>query len=241
MTQDDRSTPLSELTIGWPGPAVGHAPSDVLLGIGRRFVWQLGSVLVAAVAGCWSNGAGFVLFMMGMIVVPIATIGNAVVGASQLWHALGGRTGQAARLSATVAVSVAVLGSIIVVIPALRLGTWLGDETLLIAYHSHYRAIISAVQRSTPDQPVNGTWHHDGAVTYVVDAGEPRRVAFEPAGMLDNWSGIVWDPSHEVMKANGFDPRTGRFRALERVTKLFGGDLVGCRRLGGDWFECTFT
>lgn len=73
-----------------------------------------------------------------------------------------------------------------------------------------------------------------------VDRGPPLRVAFNPEGMLDNWSGIVFDPTGEVMQADGFDA-SGRFRAPDRITKLFGGDLVSCRRLWGDYYDCSFT
>lgn len=201
----------------------------------------LGLVLVTVIAGCWSPTAGFLLFLSGMAIVPVMTVIIAVIGAHQLWHALNGRLGRGARAFATIGLLAAALTSIVAVVPVIRLGTWLGDETLLIAYRAHYHAIIAAVRRGTSDQAAYGAWRHDGAVTYVADAAPPRRVAFEPSGMLDNWSGIIWDPTHEVMKANGFDPHTGRFRAPERITKLFGGDLVGCRRLGGDWFDCSFT
>ena len=119
-------------------------------------------------------------------------------------------------------------------------GRWIGNESLLLVYHEAYVAIIKKVQHASPPPAGANVWQHEGANTFVVDYGSPRRVAFEPSGFLDNWSGIVWDPTHEVMLANGFD-RAGHFYAPERITKLFGGDLVGCRRLGGDWYDCSFT
>ena len=118
---------------------------------------------------------------------------------------------------------------------------FLGNETLLITYLQRYRGIIEKVQREPDPTAGSGTWQQDRGTTYIVDYGTPRRVAFEPSGILDNWSGIVWDPTHDVMKADGFDAKTGRFHAPDRITKMFGGDLVTCRRLGGDWFDCSFT
>lgn len=44
-----------------------------------------------------------------------------------------------------------------------------------------------------------------------------------------------------MMQADGFDPATGKFRAPDRVTKLFGGDLVWCRPLWRHYYECGFT
>ena len=59
--------------------------------------------------------------------------------------------------------------------------------------------------------------------------------------MLDNWSGIIVDPTARVMEADGFDTATGEFAAPEEVTKLFDGDLVSCRHLWGDYYSCSFT
>jgi len=86
-------------------------------------------------------------------------------------------------------------------------------------------------------------WYAEDAagVTYSVDMGPPVRVAFEPAGMLDNWSAIIYDPTGEMLLADGFDPETGKFRAPDSITKVFGGDLVSCKRLWGDYLTCSFT
>ena len=42
------------------------------------------------------------------------------------------------------------------------------------------------------------------------------------------------------MLADGFDEQ-GRFHAPDRITKIFGGDLVSCRWLWGDYYTCSFT
>ena len=77
-----------------------------------------------------------------------------------------------------------------------------------------------------------------------VDQGPPVRVAFYwQRGVIDNWVGLVYDPTAEVMKANGFkrdwsnwgDPR------LKTVKGLFGGDLLRAKRVGKDWYLCWFT
>lgn len=43
------------------------------------------------------------------------------------------------------------------------------------------------------------------------------------------------------MLADGFDPKTGKFVAPDRVTKVFGGDLVSCRHLWSSYYDCSFT
>jgi hypothetical protein len=45
--------------------------------------------------------------------------------------------------------------------------------------------------------------------------------------MLDNWFGIVYDPTGIVL--------------TEKGRLLFGGDLVRAERLWKDWYYCGFT
>lgn len=77
-------------------------------------------------------------------------------------------------------------------------------------------------------------------IAYAIDRGPPVRVAFHADGILDNWSAVVFDPTGEMLKADGWDAR-GKFRAPDRITRLFGGDLVACHRLWGDYLKCSFT
>jgi hypothetical protein len=107
----------------------------------------------------------------------------------------------------------------------------------LLANYGHYQSIIAKIQNSP-----NPYWYEeDGGITYSVDLGPPIRVAFNPAGFLDNWSGIIYDPTGVVMQARGFDAVTGKFAAPDEITKLFDGDLVSCRHLWGSYYDCSFT
>lgn len=66
------------------------------------------------------------------------------------------------------------------------------------------------------------------------DDGPPRRFAFYwIRGIIDNWSGVVFDPSGDVMNVNN-NPQ-----AAERW--LFGGEMYRCESLGSDWYLCWFT
>lgn len=113
----------------------------------------------------------------------------------------------------------------------------MGTFSRLVVNQGHYEAIIAKVARER-----KAAWfEEDDGVIYSTDLGPPVRVAFNPAGILDNWSGIIYDPTGDVMKAKGFDPKTSKFYAPERITKLFGGDLVDCRHLWGDYYQCSFT
>ena len=60
------------------------------------------------------------------------------------------------------------------------------------------------------------------------DAGPPRRLAFSWGGVIDNWAGIIYDP-------------TGDIQDVQRNRGVFGGDLVGCRLVREHFYLCSFT
>ena len=78
----------------------------------------------------------------------------------------------------------------------------------------------------------------------MVDAGPPVRVAFPlPGGILDNWQGIVYDPTGVVLRTREFRRDWSNFDdpALLPVKRLFGGDVQHCESMGGPWYFCQFT
>jgi hypothetical protein len=80
-------------------------------------------------------------------------------------------------------------------------------------------------------------------VRFTVDAGPPIRVAFsQPGGMLDNWEGVVWDPTGVVRSATGWrNGIAGDYTASPEAKALFGGDLVACRAVSDHFYRCWFT
>jgi hypothetical protein len=118
---------------------------------------------------------------------------------------------------------------------------WLLGWGSFLANRSTYEDVVRVAESGKYDASPDA-YKEYGDTTFLLDIGPPRRVAIlEPGGFLDNWSGIVYDPTGDVMLADGFDPVTGKFAAPDRVTKLFGGDLVSCRPLIGDFYRCSFT
>jgi hypothetical protein len=104
-----------------------------------------------------------------------------------------------------------------------------------------YEAIIAEVQGKGE---VDQGWRKVGAIDYIVDAGPPVRVAFrQDGGILDNWEGVVYDPSGSVLLARQFKRDWSNWHdpALLHVKKLFGGDLVYCRPIKGHFYRCWFT
>ena len=76
-----------------------------------------------------------------------------------------------------------------------------------------------------------------------IEPGPPRRIAFSWGGIIDNWSGIVYDPSGEVLKAQQFKDDWSNWDdpELSAIKSLFGGDLRNARHLWGPWYYCFFT
>lgn len=100
-------------------------------------------------------------------------------------------------------------------------------------------AILREAAVECPSKP-DGYSSRDGG-HYIVECGPPVRVAFDlGGGFLDNWHGLVFDPSGVVENA-----RTNMTTLVRdppgSPTKLFGGDIVWCRREKGDFFHCRFT
>ena len=116
------------------------------------------------------------------------------------------------------------------------LGKTMGAHCKLWREKEYYESVIAEVGKgndeSKPDFPV------------LVDTGSAVRVAFSWGGILDNWRGIVHDPTGEVMKANILDLKTWENRNdpdYASVSMLFGGTLIRAQHLGGDWYLCWFT
>jgi len=208
-----------------------------LKGASKFFLVVASAVFCMGFVGSWSYGAGLLLFLFGLPALAISLFVGAAVFS---WKGLMlSRRAQLRRYAIGLAAPLMLVVTLAVSWPALLAGSYTGTWVRLMLNWHHYQSIISKAESQRMIQQ-DAAYQEDDGVRYAVDAGPPVRVAFNPAGILDNWSGIVFDPTHEVMLADGFDD-TGKFRAPERVTKLFGGDLVGCRRLTHDFSYCSFT
>lgn len=103
-------------------------------------------------------------------------------------------------------------------------------------------ARVVAAERRAPGAS-HRLQRRDG-IGYYVEGGPPLRIAFpQPGGFLDNWEGVVYDPTGAVAQARGwrFDRGQQEFTAPPEVRVLFGGDLVECVHIRGAWYRCSFT
>ena len=103
-----------------------------------------------------------------------------------------------------------------------------------------YDRIVDAVTKVPLSRESSSS---DAAIRYLVDNGPPVRVAFPKEGIIDNWWGVIYDPSDAVAQAKGWNFDTGKqvFTASPEVRTLFGGDLVSCWRIYRHYFACSFT
>jgi hypothetical protein len=130
----------------------------------------------------------------------------------------------------------------VLILTGLFMGWWgrnHGRRTgILIRFHAasprYERVVADVLAGRDPGQETS----------YIVDGGPPVRVAFPlPGGILDNWCGVVYDPTGLVLKARRFKPDLSDLHdpGMADVSSLFGGDLCYCEPLGGDWYFCCFT
>jgi hypothetical protein len=78
---------------------------------------------------------------------------------------------------------------------------------------AEYERVVALVRAGNANPPTPLSVRIDGP-----------RVAFPHDGIIDNWHGVVFDPT---------GPPTSR--------ALFGGDLVSCKHVSGSFYRCWFT
>jgi hypothetical protein len=115
-------------------------------------------------------------------------------------------------------------------------GTLASGYAKLKFKRSEYEAIIHLLAGDAA--LIEDTWRQASTSTFSVDRGPPVRVAFDPVGLLDNWSGIVFDSSDQV---HGIGSMTADLATSLHLGDLFGGDLVRCRHLKDHYYLCDFN
>ena len=192
---------------------------------------------VFGMAMAFSVEATFLLLFLG---VPLVLLCLSMLTLIRTWHGIRDareETGVVPRIALVLLAPALFVATLLSSLPILWAGDYVGTLLRLAVNQHRYEAIIDTAK----EHPKPAWYEEEGGITYSVDVGPPIRVAFNPEGFLDNWSGIVFDPTGEIMQADGFDAKTGEFVAPERITKLFGGDLMSCRHLWGDYYDCSFT
>ena len=105
-----------------------------------------------------------------------------------------------------------------------------------------YKSIIAEAKRLPA--PASETCRLTaGSIKYIVSAGPPVRVVFpQEGGILDNWEGIVYDPSGLLKRLVGTRPTFSQNEPdFPEARMLFGGYIMVCKDLGEDFYFCSFT
>lgn len=105
--------------------------------------------------------------------------------------------------------------------------TTIGTYSKLWRNEARYTAIVEQVA-ADPNAAVERDVH--------IDRGPPVRIAFDWGGLIDNWHGVVHDPTGLVMRINDADHP---YHA--KAYGLFGGGLARAVHLWGDWYYVVFT
>jgi hypothetical protein len=196
-------------------------------------VWLLSAAILvyAALLGLWPVWITPGLHLLcGMLLLPlfaVLCIALLVMLINLLfdWHERIARHAWLAPLSLMVAMALA--------LPAMWAAQYARDLVLFSLVQDWTKKRVEQSLLYATDGPFG--------IPVIVEPGPPVRIAFmTDPGFLDNWSGIVFDPTGAVMQADGWDA-TGKFRAPASITELFGGDIVSCRHLSGDYYHCSFT
>jgi hypothetical protein len=121
----------------------------------------------------------------------------------------------------------------------------LGSRVRINRQFNAFRPTYDSIVARLPDH-VEGVSLLTGPTgEYFIDPGRPVRVAFvlPPGRFIDNWCGVVYDPSGQVLVANHFDGnwKTWHDQVPTEIIELFGGDLLGCSKLEGFYYHCCFT
>jgi len=184
----------------------------------RAVAWRLalgvGLPAATAIFSVDIFGALFILELPYLLAVDLIAVWLVSRVIAHLWTAPGLRLGLA-------------VGIAVPLMFACEIGSRdIGTYAYLLRHHSAYQRVLEHVRRS----PGRAAGTFDG-VEYRVEIG-PTRVIFPwPGGLLDNWYGVVHDPSGGVTRA----PQD------EAIRELFGGDIIGVRHLWGPWYLCSFT
>ena len=142
----------------------------------------------------------------------------------------------------------AILLSALLAIGGISYGTDLvKDLGLRLRFHRLKPAYSEIVEKISSGK-MTGKGTHLG-IRYESETDPVPRVSFSWGGMIDNWYGIIYDPSGKIMRINESDPRfpdqnpdtTNEDKELWKIRMIFGGVLYKAERLSDHWYLCWFT
>jgi hypothetical protein len=204
-------------------------------------VWLLALWLASLFVALTFWFGGLLGGLLAIVLYGAAAVGALLVVGLGLARAWERRTEGAKALLPAVFPPVFVMAGAATILPFIWSATILFDWSSFLLNRGDYLQIVHRLESGQEVPEANGVWSEVMGHDVVVDAGPPLRVAFpQPGGLLDNWNGIVYDPTAKVETAQGLSA-DGRFSASPKVRALFGGDIVKCSHIAGAFYRCSFT
>ena len=128
--------------------------------------------------------------------------------------------------------------------------TDLGDKLRFNRYKKGYVEIINKIKVNE----ISAKGKFEG-INYDSETNKVTRVSFSWGGILDNWKGIVYDPTNELSKIaenNGIHINYIKGKSLTPAEKqyikettelkmLFGGVIYKVKKMRDNWYLCWFT
>jgi hypothetical protein len=103
------------------------------------------------------------------------------------------------------------------------------------------KAIIAEIEEGK--FRLGGEYEKKG-LRFKIEKDLPLKVVFVfNSGIIDNWVGLVYDPSRFVERTKELKPNFSNWndKEYETVKKLFGGDMFNCNLIEESWYICSFT
>ena len=128
--------------------------------------------------------------------------------------------------------------------------TDLGDKLRFNRYKKEYVEIIDKIKLNE----VSAKGKFEG-INYDSETNKLTRFSFSWGGLLDNWKGIVYDPTNQLSKIaenNGIHINSIKGKPLTPAEKqhikettelkmLFGGVIYKVKKMRDNWYLCWFT
>ena len=128
--------------------------------------------------------------------------------------------------------------------------TDLGDKLRFNRYKKEYVEIIDKIKLNE----ISAKGKFEG-VNYDSETNKVTRVSFSWGGIIDNWKGIVYDPTNELSKIaenNGIHINYIKGKSLTPAEKqhikettelkiIFGGVIYKVTKMRDNWYLCWFT
>lgn len=194
--------------------------------------WVVAGAAIVFANGLWIDFSVFLFFFLSIVWLAV----GGVLIAVPLTVALRPTRRRASLRTAGQRVAIVAI-SLALAWPVSRVGLWTTTWGRFLLNRHRYGDVVGQVTLAS----ATNRGHLPPDVR--VDEGPPLRVAFVWGGTIDNWCGVIFDPSRQVLAANAFngDWATWSQQVPVGIKKLFGGDLVSCKALSPPYFHCCFT